>query len=291
MHSVLSIFALIVNHGNVTVHFKGINASAATNASMGAKKITFEDSALYLVHKCSREFFDWSMKNADQLESYIEQLKAHKEDLDKIDSHIAELYARKCKKSSADLLALMKKGGWLTPSEAKEWGFVDEIVTGKEKKAMKISSLEASYFSEAGIPLPPGCEVDEPEASSSAIKNLIDNISNFFKSHKMEDSKTQSQEEQKSQQNAAPEASKQEQSSKPSEIDALRAEFEAKMKAKNEEISKLKSENDELKKKPGASTSSVVENSKPGGKTDEPSAVEAFVNTTKTAQALFDSLP
>lgn len=41
-----------------------------------------------------------------------------KENLDKMDSNIAEMYAKKCKKEPADLLALMKKGGWLTAKEA-----------------------------------------------------------------------------------------------------------------------------------------------------------------------------
>ena len=285
----LSICAAFVNHGNVTVHFKGMNASAATIASMGAKKITIEDSALYLVHKCSLEFFDWSMKNADQLQSYIEQLQAHKEDLDKIDSHIAELYARKCKKSSSDLLALMKKGGWLTPSEAKDWGFVDEIVTGKEKKPIKISSLEASYFSDAGIPIPPGCAVEDAD-SSSGMNKFFERLSNLFNSHKMENNSKSSDEQKAS--DAIQNSNEQKKGdSKNSELDALRSEYEEYKRTQSEEIAKLKAENEELKKKPAADTSSVVEDSKSGSKNEEPSAVQAFVETTASAKKLFDSLP
>ena len=47
--------------------------------------------------------------------------------MDKLDSHVAAMYAVRCSKPQADLLALMKTGGWLTASEAKEWGFVDDV--------------------------------------------------------------------------------------------------------------------------------------------------------------------
>ena len=56
----LSIVAAFQQHGNVHVHFVGMNASAATIASMGAKRITMDASAMYLVHKCSVEFFRWA---------------------------------------------------------------------------------------------------------------------------------------------------------------------------------------------------------------------------------------
>ena len=53
----LTIASAFRNHGDVHVHFVGMNASAATIASMGAKEITMDSSAMYLVHKCSAEFF------------------------------------------------------------------------------------------------------------------------------------------------------------------------------------------------------------------------------------------
>ena len=53
----LSIASAFANHGNVNVHFVGMNASAATIASLGAKQVTMDSSAMYLVHKCSAEFF------------------------------------------------------------------------------------------------------------------------------------------------------------------------------------------------------------------------------------------
>lgn len=110
----LSIVASFRNHGNVHVHYVGMNASAATIASLGAKHVSIDSSAMYLVHKCSMEFFQWASANADKLRSIIKEAEQMKENLDKMDSNIAEMYAKKCKKEPADLLALMKKGGVFT---------------------------------------------------------------------------------------------------------------------------------------------------------------------------------
>lgn len=51
--SALSISAAFKNHGDVHVHFVSLNASAATIASLGAKVITMDSHAHYLVHRCS----------------------------------------------------------------------------------------------------------------------------------------------------------------------------------------------------------------------------------------------
>ena len=85
----LSIAAAFANHGNVAVHYVGMNASAATIASLGAKQITIDCNAMYLVHKCSAEFFKWNALNADQLDSLIDECKQMKNDLEKLDGGFA----------------------------------------------------------------------------------------------------------------------------------------------------------------------------------------------------------
>ena len=72
-----------------------------------------------------------------------------KENLDNMDSNIAEMYAKKCKKEPADLLALMKKGGWLTAKEALEWDFVDEITEYEDDAAPVITDLVGHRSSRA----------------------------------------------------------------------------------------------------------------------------------------------
>lgn len=57
----LSISAAFRNHGDVAVHFVGLNASAATIASLGAAHISIDTGGMYLVHKCSTAFFGYNI--------------------------------------------------------------------------------------------------------------------------------------------------------------------------------------------------------------------------------------
>lgn len=133
----LSISAAFKNHGNVNVHFVGLNASAATIASLGAAHISMDAGAMYLVHKCSMAFFEWGSLNSDQFATLIADCEKIKADLDKLDLNCAQLYAARCKRKTEDLLALMKVGGWLTAKEALDWGFVDEITDLADEPAPK----------------------------------------------------------------------------------------------------------------------------------------------------------
>ena len=150
----LSIASSFRNHGDVTVHFVGMNASAATIASLGAKHITMDASAMYLAHKCSAEFFQWAQLNADQLAGQIATLEQLKTDLEKMDANVAAMYSRKCKKDASALLALMKVGGWLTAKEALDWGFVDEITNAEEDTAPVLTDAVASAMASVGMPVP-----------------------------------------------------------------------------------------------------------------------------------------
>ena len=153
-NTALSIFAAFKRHGNVNVHFVGMNASAATIASLGAKRITMDASAMYLVHKCSIAFFEWGNLNADDLQTLVSNIEKQKKDLDKIDANIAQMYAARCQRTPQELLQLMKEGGWLTAEEALEWGFVDEVTDFDNQEAPVLSQSVAKAMADAGIPVP-----------------------------------------------------------------------------------------------------------------------------------------
>ena len=150
----LSISSAFHRHGKVHVHFSGMNASAATISSLGAQRISMDASALYLVHKCSVAVFEWASMNADQLQEYIDSLDKQKGNLEKLDSHVAAMYAARCRKPQEDLLALMKTGGWLTAKEAKEWGFVDDITEYEEDVKPMMTEALATALATACIPIP-----------------------------------------------------------------------------------------------------------------------------------------
>ena len=173
----LSIASSFRNHGDVTVHFVGMNASAATIASLGAKHITMDASAMYLAHKCSTEFFQWAQLNADQLADQIASLEQLKTDLEKMDANVAGMYSRKCKKDADALLALMKVGGWLSAKEALDWGFVDEITNADEDKAPVLTDAVASAMASVGMPIP-----NLPVESNSQFSKFLTAIANLFRS-------------------------------------------------------------------------------------------------------------
>ena len=286
----LSIVASFRNHGNVHVHYVGMNASAATIASLGAKHVSIDSSAMYLVHKCSMEFFQWASANADKLRSIIKEAEQMKENLDKMDSNIAEMYAKKCKKEPADLLALMKKGGWLTAKEALEWGFVDEITEYEDDAAPVITDLVAADMSAHGIPLPAGVAKEQP--SASAMSRFIDALTNIFKSNQnpKEEMNPETPTPQAQQQVETPSAEQQQQQS-----GMVTAEAHATaIAAKDAEITRLNAEIAALKKAPGDTTSHIVDEKKNGGEqnhNEDPASAEAFYNTRQRAQALYDILP
>lgn len=159
----LSIASAFHRHGNVSVHFAGMNASAATIAALGAKTVTMEASAMYLVHKCAMPVFEWGTLNADELDRLIDGLHAQKCDLEKIDENVARMYGRRTKRCKEDLLDLMKKGGWLTSEEALSWGFVDEVTEDVEPAPVLTDEVATALAAE-GLPIPdiPAARKDSP---------------------------------------------------------------------------------------------------------------------------------
>ena len=178
LKTALSIAAAFRNHGDVSVHFVGLNASAATIASLGAKHISIDSAAMYLVHKCSSGLFEFGNFNADELSDLLSRIEQTKTDLEKFDANVAEMYARKCKKSPQDLLDLMKVGGWLTAKEALDWGFVDEITDIEEdaNAKPKLTGEVAAYFCQEGIPMP-----DVPSSDKEA-ESMLSKMMTFFSS-------------------------------------------------------------------------------------------------------------
>ena len=142
----LSISDRIQEHGDVTVHLMGFNASAATLAVLKAKKVCMASNGFYLIHKVMSPVDIWDDLNADQMEALIAELIADKLENDKIDQVLAQMYADKTGKSMQEMLDLMKVGGWMTANEAKDWGFVDEILPTAEKINMAAMKEKLNAF-------------------------------------------------------------------------------------------------------------------------------------------------
>ncbi len=293
----LSISAAFKNHGNVNVHFVGLNASAATIASLGAAHISIDAGAMYLVHKCSMSFFEWGSLNSDQFATLIADCEKIKADLDKLDLNVAQIYAKKCRKPTADLLALMKVGGWLSAKEALDWGFVDEITDLADEPAPKLTDALASAMANAGMPIPniPIAEADK----ENTFAKFIAALTSFFKPSTnpittamiktytflsailaenpltVNDGKaaiTTAQLDCIEDALADKDRLCNEQKKTIEERDATIADLQAKLAAK-----------------PAASTTAVVESAKPG-ETEPKNDVEQFVDTFNSARALYNEV-
>ncbi len=297
----LSISAAFHNHGNVAVHFVGLNASAATIASLGAAHISIDAGAMYLVHKCSMAFFEWGSLNSDQFATLIADCEKIKADLDKLDLNCAQLYAKRCKRKTEDLLALMKAGGWLTAREALEWGFVDEITDLADEPAPKLTDALASAMANAGMPIPniPIAESDRDGLFAkflSALTTLFKNQSNNAMP-KDNTPKTYTEGEynllnqQLTEANALADSQKKTIEDRDKSISDLKASFEAKDKAIAERDKTIAALQAKLDAKPAASTSAVVEDGKQSGSKSEPlTDAEAYCQTLNSARKLFNSI-
>ena len=286
----LSISAAFRNHGKVNVHFVGLNASAATIASLGAAHISIDAGAMYLVHKCSMSFFEWGSLNSDQFSTLIKDCEKIKADLDKLDLNCAQLYASRCKRKTEDLLALMKVGGWLTAKEALEWGFVDEITDLSDEAAPKLTDALASAMASEGMPIPniPISEADK----ESAFGKFIAALTSFFKPSSNPISKAMIKtytflsavlaDKPLTVKDGSASISEE-------QLDAIEnhiANLSKKVEDRDATIADLQAR---LDAKPAEETKKVVEDNKKG-ESAEKSDVEMFVDTFNSAKALFNEV-
>ena len=297
----LSISAAFKNHGNVNVHFVGLNASAATIASLGAAHISINAGAMYLVHQCSMALFsalqsafgdnEWGSLNSAQFATLIADCEKIKADLDKLDLNCAQLYAARCKRKPEDLLALMKAGGWLTAKEALDWGFVDEITDLADEPAPKLTDALASAMASEGMPIPniPIAEADK----ESAFAKFISALTSFFKPSTNPISTAMiktytflsailADKPLTVKDGAATVTAAQ--------LDAIEDALAEKDRICNEQKKTIADLQAKLAAKPAEASSQVVEDNKPSGTAGPKNDVEQFVETYNSAKKLFDEV-
>lgn len=148
-----AIMQQFVDHGDVTVYLSGMVASAATIIAMGAKRVVMTKASAFMVHQCSNYIDIWGSYNADQIKTLIDELTANKKDNEKFDLIIADVYADKCKKKVAEIIPVLKRGEWLTPQEALDFGFVDEIIEpGTTDPKLNLTNEYIDRLNNLGIP-------------------------------------------------------------------------------------------------------------------------------------------
>lgn len=192
----IAMSSLMAEHGNVTVEFISFNASAATILAFGAKSIEMHEDGMWLAHKCSLGVDIWGRLNADQLEGAIKELQNKKKSAEAVDLMIAQKYINRSGKSLKDVITLMEEERWMPAAEAKEWGFIDTIIPGKNKKP-QITDEITNSFQAAGLPVPvlntPASQVpanpekpaaNQQEDAKTLVAQIIDGIKGVFSGKK-----------------------------------------------------------------------------------------------------------
>lgn len=177
VNEAIAISKLLEEHGDVTVEFIGFNASAVTWMAFGAKRIVAYEDTLWLAHKSSVAVSFYGAFNADSIEEKIKELQNKKQMAEALDLIIAKKYADYTGKTIEEIFGLMGESKWLTAQEAKDWGFVNEVLPGKMNKN---SSAAKNLFEAMGLPPVPEVKTDNTK-EDTLVNRIVDGIKGIFK--------------------------------------------------------------------------------------------------------------
>ena len=109
--------ALASSSATVTAYIDGIAASAATSLIMAADKVVMTRGGQMMIHEA------WTGAVGNKRD-----FAAQTQILTNVDAEIAKDYAKRTGKNVSDLAAMMEAETWFSADQAKQIGFVDEIV-------------------------------------------------------------------------------------------------------------------------------------------------------------------
>lgn len=146
VNEALAIAQAFIDHGNVTVHLLGFNASAATWMCYGAKRVEMADDGFWFCHRSTISMDIWKDMNATDIEALIQQLQSQKKSQEAIDLMIAKKYLDHAKGNAVnhtidEIIQLMNEQRWLPAAETHALGFVDAII----KNAKSVTEDSYNY--------------------------------------------------------------------------------------------------------------------------------------------------
>lgn len=151
----------------------GLVASIATVVLLAGKKVRMTENSFMMIHRA----WSYSVGNADELEATAELL-------DKMDEKLLDIYEKAVYKRKGEEMNMRKKirkmmaaETWMTAQEAKDFGFIDEIVESGEKN-IDLLPLQTSLNKFQNVPaalLINKTNDDMGNAILEKIKNLLNN--------------------------------------------------------------------------------------------------------------------
>lgn len=142
-----------LDHGNVTCVVTGMTASAATLICTGARRTLVDPCALMLIHRCSTLVGFYGYTNKSDLDALAESLGQTADDLATIDDALALAYAKKTKKTCAEMLELMDAADWLSADKCVDIGLADALLD-EDVEPTNLAARAMAEMAAAGLTLP-----------------------------------------------------------------------------------------------------------------------------------------
>ena len=116
---------LVASGKVIETRIEGLCASIATVISLAGSIRLITQNSDFMIHTP----FTWAEGDADDFQKYADQLQV-------IEDKIIDFYVAKTGSSRESIEEMMKEETWLSADQAKELGFVTEIITTMKKREM-----------------------------------------------------------------------------------------------------------------------------------------------------------
>lgn len=154
---------LLQGHGNVTVRFVGMCASAVTWMAFGAKCIEIYDDSFWMCHRSSITVDIYRSMKVDDIDRMILQLQSQKKTAEAVDLMIIQKYYQRSQaknKTIEQVISLMNEERFMSAAEALEWGFVDTVIPATKQSHVNAVSMIVQNCAQQGLPLPQTIDLD-----------------------------------------------------------------------------------------------------------------------------------
>jgi len=171
----LAIHDLIASHPyNTTVNILGATASAAAVIAMAGDTVNISENSLFLVH----DSHGIAQGNADDLESIASDMR-------KVDDRMVSIFTKKTGKKETEVRELMKGDKFLSPNEAKDFGFVDSIKEpSKIAASIDMKKIKNSLLTENQKFQILNLKKMELTPLTKQLKELTEKVTNFITANK-----------------------------------------------------------------------------------------------------------
>jgi len=210
---------------NVNVKIIGTAASAASVLALSGDSLpTMTENSVIMIHNAWMPVVSMAGMNSDEIRAFQEELGKQAELMDKINLKIAKIYSKATKLSLKKAQDMMAEETWIFSEDAEKFGFVSEITPAYEIAAM----VSPDVLNEMGYKNTPKDYVNQlnnVNMSKNDEKSFLEMAKAYFTKEVSNEAKEVKEE---------PKAEL--------DMDALKAEISASIKAEIEEVNAKKEE-------------------------------------------------